>query len=696
MSFLSASSAVIITLLLLIGPLPVARALTRQLVQGVGDGRTALSLLTVALLWLAWQMVIATGLAAVGRFTLYPVLLCELLLLAAGGWLLWRPPQAAQQPVLRCNRVPQTRNFLLPLLTLGYLALLLLGNLLIQPSTDYDSLYYHLPFAANLYTGGALLPDHVPHPVAWYPFGWEALCALLLLPRAGDLLILTPNLLAWTILGLGLYGTMRRLGSAPHVAILPVLLLLSQPLLLDQLSSLRVDLVVAALFMAGVAFTRAGELIGAFPRTLLLLLVICLLVAIKMSGLIYGVLLLGLWAVHEACAVTKRAGDWRQSAKLGRTSWPLLALLGLTFLTTLVWYGRNWLRVGNPLGALAVDLGPWQLFPGTLTGANVRRSTLLALFDSTRLDHWQLFLQALWQKCDLPGLLLLLLASGALVAVTRPKAQLPRRLVFATGAAFMLLWVIYWTTPYSGDDGTFAYQLLGQWVAQSLRFALPALAGLGMMATLGASWFMAQFPRPAQWLTVTVLTVSLLSVAQRSPLYLLAIIVYTVGVLLYLALPRVQRVIRQQWRRWSVTGARPWRSVAVGTALFIVAVLLLPPLQRFHQQRQQQLYGELPALIATLSAPGETIGALATHQSYLAHGPGLQRRVRHLSAAFAAVDTLAERLRDEEISLIIVGPLRPEWQADPLVVALTDAAESYQLLWDGFPARPRLYRRVSP
>jgi hypothetical protein len=589
----------------------------------------------------------------------------------------------------------------LPLLTLGYLALLLLGNLLIQPSTDYDSLYYHLPFAANLYAGGALLPDHIPHPVAWYPFGWEALCALLLLPLAGDLLILVPNLLAWSILGLGLYSTMRRLGRAPHVAILPVLLLLSQPLLLDQLTSLRVDLVVAALFMAGVAFTCAGALIRTINRVLLLLLVVLLLSAVKMSGLIYGALLFGFWALHwlfSRVRVARGVGVHQRLRVVisADGTVPLLLLVGLTLLTAAVWYGRNWLRVGNPFGDLAVDLGSWQLFPGTLTGANVRRSTLLVLFDSTRFDHWQLFLQALWQKCDLPGLLLLLLAIGALVAVARPKAQLPRRLVFATGAAFVLLWAIYWTTPYSGDDGTFAYQLLGQWVAQSLRFALPALAGLGMMATLGASWFMAQFPRPAQWLTVTVLMVSLLSVAQRSSLYLLAIIVYTIGVLLYLALPRVQTVVTQQWRRWSVAGTRPWQSVAVGTALFIVAVLLLPPLHRFHQQRQQQLYGELPALIATLSAPGETVGALATHQSYLAHGSALQRRVRHLSPAFATVETLAERLRDEEISLIVVGPLRPEWQADPLVVALTEAAESYQLLWDGFPARPRLYRRVSP
>ncbi len=694
MSFLFATGALICTLFLVIGPLPFSLVVTMRTLHG--DRKPLLSryLLTGVTLWLACQMATATGMAFLGLFALVPLLLCEALWLAVGWWLLWRTPWPGFLPA----PIFSARTTLLPLLTLGYIGLLAAGNLLLQPTTDYDSLYYHLPFAANLYAGGALLPYHVPMAVDWYPFGWEAFSALLLLPFSTDLLILLPNLLAWALLGLALYCTTRALGIARGVAILPVVLLLSQPLLIDQLIALRVDLALAALFAVGIALLVAEETAFHANRLLLILLVVLLLVAVKISGLIYGSLLL-LWWVIRWIWLSIKGDKWHDRlSSTAKLSPALLLLVGLTFITSFLWYGRNWLRYGNPMGEMVIQLGGWQLFPGELTQALVRRTTLFALFDHNRIEHWQLLLSALWQKCELPGLLLLLLALLALFGFVRHSGPPAKRLIGAIGCAFLLLWTIYWITPYSGDDGSFAYQLHEPWVAQSLRFALPAFALLGMLATCGVSRFTMRFPRLAEWLMVAVLFASLLSVAQRSLLYLLGVTGYSIALLLYLLLPRIQMTVARQaqqwWRVWSM--AARWRWYVATVVSFAVAVLLLLFLQQLHRQQQHLLYGELPTLVAELSTPGESILAIDSHQSYLAQATALRRRVIHLSHAFDTTDAFQAWLVQEQISLIIVGPLRPEWQADPLVLAITDPAAPYTLIWDGWESRPRLYQLRLP
>jgi len=694
MSFLLAAGALITTLFLLIGPLPFALAIALQILPDDRKGAVAPSLLISATLWLACQMATATGLAFAGRFALLPMLLCEAGWLGAGYWLFQRTTWPPRPPISQFA----TRAIVLPLLTWGALALLVLGNLLIQPTTDYDSLYYHLPFAANLYAGGGLLPDHLPAAVAWYPFGWEAFCALFLLPLSTDLLILLPNLLAWGLLGLGLYCVTRALGGAREVALLPSLLLLSQPLLIDQLISLRVDLVLAALFVVGLAFIVAGAIVRPRNQLLLLLLVVMMLAMVKMSGLIYAVLLLVLFALH--CCWPRAAGRAAptRTARAAPFIPALLLLVGLTLVAATLWYGRNWVRYGNPMGEMAIQVGGWLLFPGELTSTMVRGTTLFALFDSSQSEHWHLLLRALWQKSHLPGLLLLLLALVNLSSLLRGDRKISRRLIGLTGGGFLLLWAIYWSSPYSGDDGSFAYQLREQWVAQSLRFALPAFALFAILATLGLSHLYAQYPRRATWVMTVLLASTLLTVAQRSMLYLLGVVGYTTLLLLYLWLPRVQAWLARQWQQgWVRWQQQPWWARAgMGLLVLTVAVPLLLVVQQLHTQQQRRLYGELPTLVAEHSAPGDLIAAVDSHQSYLVQAAALDRRVRHLSTSVTDAEALHAWLAAEQISLIVVGPLQPAWQTDPLVLALTDPAAPYTLLWDGWERHPRLYQLLSP
>ena len=218
------------------------------------------------------------------------------------------------------------------------------------------------------------------------------------------------------------------------------------------------------------------------------------------------------------------------------------------------------------------------------------------------------------------------------------------------------------------------------------------------MAAFGLSRLIIQFPRLAEWLMAVALFASLFSVAQRSLLYLLGVTGYIIALLLYLLFPRVQMIVTRQWAYWwrarqmasQMVSRRRLYAVCLGS--FVVAVPLLLLLQQIHTQQQQVLYGELPTLISQSSAPGETILAIATHQSYLAQATSLQRRVFHLSHAFATTDAFHAWLVKEQISLIIIGPLRPEWQEEPLVLAVTDPTAPYTLIWDGWESHPRLYQ----
>ncbi|MCB0062926.1 MAG: hypothetical protein KDE19_12460 [Caldilineaceae bacterium] len=676
-------------LLLLFGPLPVAvaGAWSTMFLRRQPELFWSVISLIVTLYWVACQLMLATVLAGVGYFTLPAALVGEGLLLITGGvWVRqvtnhrrWHGGTAAEMPSMPSP---------LLWLSLCLIALLLLGNLVVQPVTDYDSLYYHLPFMANLHATGQLTAQSVAPVVAWYPYGWEALCTLFLLPTDSDIFVAIPNLIAWGVFGIGAYVVARRLGAMRSAALAAVLCLLTLPLVLDQLNSLRIDLALAALFMAGVAVVTMalprGDAVVAtaeerneFPvYFLLMLLVMALLPAIKTSGIVYSALLILFWLL----------GNWWAGHPIlplrQRPPWLPTLLLSAVVATTSFWYLRNWFIYANPLGTVEVRVGAWLLFPGSTTSATVQQTTLATLFQFTDPLHRQLYLTQIWQQGNLALLGLALFALLTLFQLFRAPAH--RTLLAVLGGTALLL-LLYWTTPYSGDDGSFGYQLNGPWVGQAMRFALPALGMLAVLAALGASGMMkSTYGEP---LVVGVaLTLALATVAQRSTLYLLA------SIFIVLLMPVYGLLRKRLWRQVQPTWLQH-RELIVALSVLTVALLFIgfPVVEDLRQQRRLQAYGTLPTLVDELTVPGATVAALHSHQSYLANGQTLRRQVVQMPTHFADPPALQSWLRDNEITLLIVGPLRPEWQNNPALDWLDAPDAPYALRYDGFPDHPRLY-----
>jgi len=73
------------------------------------------------------------------------------------------------------------------------------------PINETDSLSYHMPAMAQWYQSHAfVMPGGVTAAVTRYPYDWEALCALFLLPFGDDFLVASPNVLAWLVFGLSI------------------------------------------------------------------------------------------------------------------------------------------------------------------------------------------------------------------------------------------------------------------------------------------------------------------------------------------------------------------------------------------------------------------------------------------------------------------------------------------------------------
>lgn len=679
MNFLAWVSAPAALVLILGAPFPLCSGLAARLLPThclvAGE-----QWLAVMLLWLTCQLSGATLLAAVGYFTLPGILLWQGLLLAI-GWR-WRRPLP---PVLR---------HLLPLGLPGWslllITLLLFGNLLSQPITDYDSLYYHLPFIASLHATGKLMPDAVVAAVAWYPFGWETLSTLFVAPLRHDLLVALPNLLVWGLWAMTVYRLARRLDAPMYAASGAVVLLVTQPLVIDQLNSVRVDLALAAFFTMGLTFAviyRQEHHLGAL---FLALLCLPLLVALKSSGLVYGLVLLVILVITH---IDRRA--ILQMPKLA----PLLVLLGIiggSGLAAGYWYGQNWLTYGNPLGAVAVQVGAWTLFPGSITGEQIRHTTLLTLFDLRNLDHWRALGAQLWVQGNLPGVTLLALAVVAWWPRDGSQAGSPlgARQVFGDASRFKntialtllvgLLLALYWVTPYSGDDGTYGYQLNPQWLGQSMRFALAAGGVLTVLAALGS----AALPKGAEWWPQLAVGIGLFTLAQRSPLYLLAVLLFIALVASWWALGRWRN---GQARLRALTQLFIQQPQLIGAAVVVLLVSMALVLTPLRAQRRAQAYGELPTIVATTVPTQATITALYSHQSYLAAGPTLQHRVRQAPMTITSGEALLTWLEQQASDFVIFGPLLPQWQIESLRVDLAQMPE-LTLLYDGTPTHPLLYQ----
>jgi hypothetical protein len=350
--------------------------------------------------------------------------------------------------------------------------------------TNFDSRWYHLPFAAEFAQSGSTteLVQTDPLFLNWfYPQVSELLGGVAILLTERDTLALFMNLgwLALALLAAWCIG--RPYGRGPHAVAAVAVLLESHNLVVREPGTLKNDVAAAALLLAACAIlvtvNRTTGTVPSVPRRG------ALAVAGIAAGLACGVkltVLAPVAALTVAVVVLARGGE-----RLRAAAWwgvPMLLAGGY-------WYARNLFHAANPLPWIT-DLGPISL-PGPERLEEAREPFSVAHY-ATDFEVW-----ADWFGPGLEGAFGVLwpivigAAIGGMVLAALRRTDPPDRLLRALGLVGLFGVLAYLFTPLgaAGEEGMpVAFEI-------NVRFAIPALLlGLSLFAvamparSIAAGW----------------------------------------------------------------------------------------------------------------------------------------------------------------------------------------------------------------
>ena len=489
-----------------------------RIARRLGYGVDAVGRLAAVVTSLGVVLVCAEALGIAGELRTLP-LIAVLILVAAGAWA-WEARgrvTATREPAVARSTPPTTRHTserptptadrseaaapprsmrlapawpLAAVTVLGAQWLLATANALGGGMFNFDTLWYHMPFAAGYALDGSITAIHFTQAdpwVAYYPANSELLHAVGIVLLHGDALSPLINLGWLAVLLLGAWCLGRRWELEAETLVAGCLVAGLPVLASTQPGEAFNDIAGVAMLVAGVALLVNTDGRGAaVPAGLAL----GWAAGIKFTFIVPVLIVL----LGVALRARGAAGGERRDAALA-----LAALL-----TGGWWYLHDLILVGNPLGT-RLRVGPLVL-PGP-------RSPLAASSQQTVLS--QLRHLSLWGSRFIPGLTHAfgvawpLLFAGAAVAlalaIIRPGPG-PVRMLAVGAAAAGLTYVVLPTGAAGIGTGTVLFEV-------NLRYIAPALA----LALLLVPVIVAQrAPARAHWVAPAMALALVLAQAEPS------------------------------------------------------------------------------------------------------------------------------------------------------------------------------------
>jgi hypothetical protein len=614
---------------IVLGPVPLALAVVRRETSdqhGALDHWLALCVVTVAL-----QLGVGLCLGTTGAFALGPLLLAELALIGAGSLALRRTGLPRLLPSAPLG--PVESGALAVMLIAGGLGF---ADLVVHPTRNFDSLAYHLPVMARWVSSSSLEVFGELGQVALYPSHFEVLSAMLQLPARQDLLISAPNLLAWVQLGLAILFLGRSLGAKREAGIVAAALVLLTPSILSRLDAIQPDILLTATFLTGTGFTLRSRDRLTRLDLLVLLLSVGVLGGLKLSGPVFVLMLLPVALVGPGMAWrSPKAMLERVIPERGRGSlagWTAFAL-GLA----LFWYGRNWIAFGNPFGDLEIRLLGAPLFDGSITRAELSRGALSHVFRPGSGEDWSILGRVLWEWLG---------AGAALLTVAALAARKRGRARAIVAVLLLACAVLYWRTPYSGDNGTHDWRVT-PWIEVGLRYGFPVLALLGSLAATGLSsgrWW------PRIGLAVLVVT-SVLTVLE----HLVPHVVVLCGVVGFAWVFSVISMGRFTDRR--LTGG----AMIIGLLLVTFGLGLA---REYREVRRGLGFGKVVDVMAAELTDEDVVLVVHSQKLHIAAGIDWKRRVELATLPSAGEENAwVANLRARGVTAVLVGHKKPTAEA---------------------------------
>jgi hypothetical protein len=302
-------------LVLALGLVAATTAVTTVLLRPVGRADAASTAGVVALALVSTAVLVTGALGGLRAPALLGVHALQASLALAvvvrrGGWQVprptWRRPEW---------RRPGWESLLVALavLALGWQLLVAL----VLPPFDYDGLSYHLTTVAAWVQSESLAPSPMTPCCAYYPFNAELPSAWLVVLVGSDALVGTVQVAAAALAGAAVAAIARTAGLSRRGAVAAGALFVLTPALLAQAPTSYVDVLLAALVLAGLQGLARYAVDARAVRLVVPALCAGLLSGTKGTGLLWAAALVAVTAVvgivHVRRSRARPAGCWRRS-----------------------------------------------------------------------------------------------------------------------------------------------------------------------------------------------------------------------------------------------------------------------------------------------------------------------------------------------------------------------------------------------
>ncbi len=347
----------------------------------------------------------------------------------------------------------------------GFVVLLSISRALLMPPMSWDSITYHLTFAAYWVQKGSLLRFIAPDQIienAYLPINGELLAAWLMLPFHNDLLANTLNFPITLLGGIACYAIARELGLTRTEASFAPALLCFAPVIYAQITTAYVDNAVFAFCAASVLFTLRYVRTGHRADALLAYTTAGILIGIKYSGIpVAGFVLLAILIKRLLHAFNP-----------GRTCGNLCVGLLLLFSMGGRQYVLNILDAGNPLYPVPITVLNHLVAEGSqkLEEVNAWVNQHEAQNGLDRLSFWEREYKKLQYLSRAAGPKFLFFF---MIAALSPFMR-PRRIHRGQWYFLILSWtapIILFYAPNPAD-----YIRKANWIVGSSRFLSPFIA----------------------------------------------------------------------------------------------------------------------------------------------------------------------------------------------------------------------------
>ena len=242
----------------------------------------------------------------------------------------------------------------------GFVVLLSLSRSLLMPPLSWDSLTYHLTFAALWIKKGTLLlftaPDQIAENVH-FPINGDIFSSWFLLPFHNDLLVNTVNFPITFLGGLSCYALARELGLNRKEAGFAPLLLCFAPMIYSQITTSYTDNAVFACGSASALFTLRYLRKGHLYDAILSFVAAGILLGIKFTGIPVVAIIL-ITTILKTVRLTECSGFIKKIS---------LIICGMLILCTLGGrhYILNTLEAGNPIYPFPLKVFNHEIFEGS-------------------------------------------------------------------------------------------------------------------------------------------------------------------------------------------------------------------------------------------------------------------------------------------------------------------------------------------